>query len=68
MGEYTTSLKTKRSTAFVPNAPFESQNFTLFKTSIKPTNSNIVGGHHNKFIGGKNTVILGGEYCKASTY
>lgn len=68
MGEYNTATKYKRSTAYIKNSPFESQNFTLFNTSIKPTNSNIVGGHHNKFVGGKNTVILGGEYCKASTY
>lgn len=68
MGEYDTRSKYKRGNAYLPNAPFESQNFTLFNTSIKPTNSNVVGGHHNKFVGGKNTVILGGEYCKASTY
>lgn len=68
MGQYSIDTKYHRSIAYYPNATFESQNFTLFNTSIKPTNSNILGGHHNKFIGGKNTVILGGEYCKASTY
>lgn len=68
LGGYNRDIKYKRSTSYLANAPFESQNFTLFNTSIKPTNSNVVGGHHNKFIGGKNTVILGGEYCKASTY
>lgn len=68
LGGYNRFNKYKHPTAYLSNATFESQNFTLFNTSVKPTNSNIVGGHHNKFVGGKNTVILGGEYCKASTY
>ena len=68
LGGYNPDVKYKHGTSYLANATFESQNFTLFNTSVKPTNSNVVGGHHNKFVGGKNTVILGGEYCKASTY
>lgn len=55
-------------TAYDYNASFADQNKTLMIPSVKPTNTNVIGGHHNKVIGGKNSIILGGEYCKASTY
>lgn len=34
--------------------------------SIKPQNSVILGGHHNKLIGGENVTFIGAEYSKAS--
>lgn len=60
--------KTKKAVAYNEGASFKYQNNTLMNTSIMPQNTNVLGGHHNKIVGGKNAVILGGEYCKSSTY
>lgn len=60
--------KQKYSTPYLQNTNFADANRTLMTPSIKPTNTNIIGGHHNKIVGGTNITILGGEYCKASTY
>lgn len=56
-------------TSYVYNGftSFDNQNRTGMPDSIKPTNSTIIGGHHNKIIGGENVTFLGAEYCKASS-
>lgn len=60
--------KVKYTTPYNSYLTFTASNRTLMNPSIRPTNSNIVGGHHNKIVGGQNVTILGAEYCKASTY
>lgn len=52
---------------YYPGAAFEYQNNTLMADSIRPNNSVILGGNHNKMVGGQNVVFLGGEYTKASS-
>lgn len=60
--------KVKYNTPYNKYLSFTASNRTLMEPSIRPTNTNIVGGHHNKIVGGQNVTVLGGEYCKASTY
>lgn len=52
---------------YYPAASFDYQNNTLMADTIRPNNSVILGGNHNKMVGGQNVIFLGGEYVKASS-
>lgn len=68
LSQFTPTKKQKYTTPVANGATFVNSNRTLMEPSIKPTNTNVIGGHHNKIIGGTNVTVLGGEYCKASSY
>lgn len=68
LAAFVPGYKPKFANPVVAGANYRDANKTLMTPSIKPTNTNVIGGHHNKILGGQNVTILGGEYCKASTY
>ena len=66
LSEYVPSEHYTPGVAYSPYQAFKNQNTSVMEDSIKPQNSVILGGHHNKMVGGENVTFLGAEYSKAS--
>lgn len=66
LSEYIPSEHYTASVTYSPYQAFKNQNKSVMEDSIKPQNSVILGGHHNKLIGGENVTFIGAEYSKAS--
>ena len=66
LSEYIPSEHYTAGVTFSPYQAFKNQNKSVMEDSIKPQNSVILGGHHNKLIGGENVTFIGAEYSKAS--
>ena len=66
LSEYIPSEHYTAGVTYSPYQAFKNQNKSVMEDSIKPQNSVILGGHHNKLIGGENVTFIGAEYSKAS--
>lgn len=66
LSEYVPSEHYTAGVTYSPYQAFKNQNKSVMEDSIKPQNSVILGGHHNKLIGGENVTFIGAEYSKAS--